>query len=600
MGRRLKFPSLLAIFQDAQTTLHRFPLPLAASWLAGAIFMFSVKESNFPIWLGRLAINAMLAISLLLGASLLSEKSPRWFNRQPGWLIHGFGVALILVYYFFSLDDFNASYMLRYLQLALAMHLFVAFAVYSAFDEQATFWEFNKQLFIRFVTSTIFAGVLFAGLACAIAAIDALFSFKIQGETYLRLWLVVVFVFFTWHFLSGVPKPGSLSKQSMDFPKVLKVFSQYLLLPLVILYLGILYIYMGKILITWDWPKGLVAWLVSTVATVGVFNILLLHPLSLEKNQNWFHHYRRIFFLVILPLLTMLFISLGKRISEYGITERRYFLASMGIWLAGISLYFLFSKSKNIQWIPKTLAILALITAFGPWGAYSVSEYNQVHQLQKLLVKHNLFQNGKIIVPTTRAETNNIPFEDQKKISGIIDYLIKNHGPEAIQPWFEKPLPRKETPARSFFYSTFDTSAEQIVTMIGLPYINSWQGPNTHNRFTFYSLETDLNFPISLENYQFLAPIRTYSFNQNIQNQNFDTRIAKLQPSSEISKATLEFFDHQNKLGEITLNDFIAKLIQNYPLSTFHEPKISRENLTLEFTDAQIHGKLIINNISGE
>jgi hypothetical protein len=51
----------------------------------------------------------------------------------------------------------------------------------------------------------------------------------------------------------------------------LKVFAQYLLVPIVIRHLVILTAYLVKVLITWDWPSGWIGWLVSGVAAVGIF-----------------------------------------------------------------------------------------------------------------------------------------------------------------------------------------------------------------------------------------------------------------------------------------------------------------------------------------
>ena len=71
------------------------------------------------------------------------------------------------------------------------------------------------------------------------------------------------------------------------------------------------------------------------------------------------------------PALTiMLFIAVGKRLAQYDVSEKRYLVVILGLWLLGICLYFARRSSRNIKLIPMSLAALALITSCGPWGAF--------------------------------------------------------------------------------------------------------------------------------------------------------------------------------------------------------------------------------------
>ena len=47
----------------------------------------------------------------------------------------------------------------------------------------------------------------------------------------MRLWIVIAGVFETWFFLAGVPKNLEELDESDDYPKGLKIFTQYVLLP---------------------------------------------------------------------------------------------------------------------------------------------------------------------------------------------------------------------------------------------------------------------------------------------------------------------------------------------------------------------------------
>ena len=47
----------------------------------------------------------------------------------------------------------------------------------------------------------------------------------------------------------------------------------------------------------------------------------------------------------ILPLIVMMFISIGIRINAYGLTENRYYVVALGIWAFLVMIYFAFGKN---------------------------------------------------------------------------------------------------------------------------------------------------------------------------------------------------------------------------------------------------------------
>ena len=42
--------------------------------------------------------------------------------------------------------------------------------------------------------------------------------------------------------------------------------------------------------------------------------------------HRWVRTYTRGFYVALLPAIVMLWLAIGKRVAQYGITERRYFL----------------------------------------------------------------------------------------------------------------------------------------------------------------------------------------------------------------------------------------------------------------------------------
>ena len=120
---------------------------------------------------------------------------------------------------------------------------------------------------------------------------------KIDGIRYFELWVLLAGVFNTWYFLADIPQNFDELDESDDYPKGLKIFTQFVLLPLVSIYLLILYAYIGRILIQWSWPVGWVSYLVIGFSTLGDFFIADCFPVQEKEENRWIKNFSRSFFL---------------------------------------------------------------------------------------------------------------------------------------------------------------------------------------------------------------------------------------------------------------------------------------------------------------
>jgi hypothetical protein len=305
-------------------------------------------------------------------------------------------------------------------------------------------------------------------------AIDNLFGLEVDGEWYGRLWFTVAFVFHPWFFLGGVPVDLPALESRRLYPHALKVFAQYILAPIVSLYLVILTTYLGKVLLTQEWPSGWIGWLVSSVAVAGILSLLLLQPIEEQEENRWVRTYARWFWVALIPSIGMLLAAIWKRIDQYGITERRYYLVVLSFWLAGIALFYIARRRGSIKVIPATLALIAFVTLAGPWGAYAVSERSQVDRLQEILERNGMLVDGRI--SASPAEPT---FEDRREISAVVRYLVRTHGVESIEPWFASGLADADS-IRSgsdrLAINDIEARTEAIVTQMGVEYVNRWAG----------------------------------------------------------------------------------------------------------------------------
>jgi hypothetical protein len=431
------------------------------------MYLVKAKSEDNP-WIHVLMV-AALGIPVFFSLELFREESP-WGRRLPRRAIVLLASALLLALYWTLLNaDSGESRFLRYFQLSLAVHLAASFSPFPGRGEINGFWQFNSRIFQRAILSAVYAAVFFGGLALALAAVDNLFDARLNPDLYPRLWIFTVFVFQTWHFLGGAPSDLGALEQDREYPRGLKIFSQYMLVPLLALYLLILYVFTAKILLTRQWPQGWVGWLVSAASVFGVLTLLLLHPGREDRESRWIKILGRSFYVAILPLLGLLFAALAKRMGEYGLTERRYFLLVLGLWLTGLSAYMLFSKAGNIKVVPVSLCLTALLTSCGPWGAYEMSLASQSRRLEILLDRNKLLAEGKIV-----KAASSVPPEDLEEISSVVDYLVTTHGQAVLNRWSREDW---TVPARARRHP--DAVAEvtpKFMAEMGIEYARAWRG----------------------------------------------------------------------------------------------------------------------------
>jgi hypothetical protein len=420
----VRLPSIQLVVTEARAITVRFPFVMFAA-LAAAVFGILVVDDDLR-W-QRWFFPATLGIPLLLALALLAERRGWDMVRRA---LLGLGSLLLLLGFALLWPRWSETVAFtRWFQLSVAFHLLVAFLPFVGYDEPNGFWQYNKALFLRFLTAGVFSAVLYVGLAIALAALDQLFGADVPEETYGRLWMLVAFMFNTWFFLGGVPRDLAALEQRSGYPKGIKVFAQYILVPLVTVYMAILMAYLVKVIATQDWPSGWIGYLVSSVAAVGIFALLLVYPIREREENRWIVTYSRWFYIALFPPIVMLWLAIWQRVDQYGVTEARYFLTILSIWLAGIAVYFTLRGSRQIILIPASLCGVAVLTFFGPWSAYPVSRHSQTDRLEQVLARTEL-----LVAGTLRPATGELSYTDRREISAGLRYLIEIHGTASIEP----------------------------------------------------------------------------------------------------------------------------------------------------------------------
>jgi hypothetical protein len=596
---KLSIPSVDEIVERSIRAASRFPFAIAAALIAtiSALWLTEIEnpESDDYLWLSELGLISMLGISFFLAIQTLAEHL-EWGSSKK--MIAKFtGVTLLILYYFipglFVTDGANEVFY-RYFLIVLISHLFVAFAPFIVNPDVKEFWGYNKTMFINILISVLYSAVLFFGLSIALLSIDNLLGFDIKDIRYLQLWFLLVGIFNTLFFLARVPKISEFEASVTDYPKTLKVFAQYVLIPIVTIYILILYSYLIKILVQWELPTGWVANLVLSFSIAGIFSLLLLHPIKDDAKNNWIRFYSKLYYIGLVPLVVLLFVSIGTRISEYGVTINRFYVATLAVWLAGVVIYFIISKSKNIKAIPISLAIIALGITFGPLSAFSVSERSQGGRISEILEMNNLLnERGTVIKKESEAE-----FEVRSEISSIVRYMIDNHDLNSLQFLFDEDLQNKINSTESEDIE-FLTKAEKIVSLMGMKYVDEWENAVTdslnQNRYYEYNAESKTAVDISSYQHSFNG-LRFYAGTPEV------TIIMK-EKELRLSPNFDEYsFIIKTKEGEelaiIQLKEKIEYLKNNYP-SASSNVRIPAELMSVSVENENLSILMVIHFLSG-
>lgn len=568
----------LEITGKAQDIVLRYPMVLLMALLSsiGAIYIVNTKyDREFLFTQSKFTVCCCLGISLMFALKILSQRIGKRFLLE----IMG---TLFLIGFFFILpqkeNDFTEVHGFIITITLILSHLLVSFAAFLERSKENNFWQYNKSLFVNIFLTVIFTGVLTGGVELAILAVDKLFDFSFSDRLYIDTFYILaivgscfIFLLFNETGLDSLEKEGT-------YPVILKFFTQFILVPLLFIYLIILYVYSFKIIINWELPRGWVSYLVLAYSIVGILALLLVYPLKEENAKSWVKIFSKVFYYTIIPLIVLLFTAVFTRILEYGYTEPRYFVLLLAVWLLSVVAYFILNKKASIKFIPVSLFAFGLFSLIAPYfNAFSVAKRSQQKQLVMLLDKNKLLLNHKI--------------NFQKKISDVVV--------DEIADKFEFLAKRKQ---KDFLLNLVDAKTRDLLAE-DFNQLHSWSINNSiRNAFTHVDkisyasnserlvLESKTK-GIQIDGYQYL--INFNSYNQEAGEFNGDTFNIdnQLINNSETLKIIL------NSKEEVDVSPAINRLFEG------HKGKngtLQLKEISVEDNLGKYHIKIVFPSISNE
>ncbi|MDD5601318.1 MAG: DUF4153 domain-containing protein [Actinomycetota bacterium] len=563
--------SIKKLSTSLYNSIRRFPVTIALGVIVAVMAIFQVHWENISDSTRTLLTNLQMIFAMGIPLSAcIGILFERFKNIKPYFraLICLAGAAFLILYYFTLPEEINTISMTRYAAINIALYLCFIFIPYL--PKIKNFEMYVIKLFTRFIITVVYSGVIYAGICVIIFTIDKLlFEFNASGLVYSDAFFLVAGTFGICFFLAGVPAAGEELDKN-DYPSILKILVLYILIPMLSIYTLILYIYFLKILITLQWPEGVVTNLVLWYSIVGTAVLFFVSPL--KDSVKWVKYFISWFSKLILPLIVMMFVSMGIRISAYGITENRYYVLVMGVWLAAIMIYYSLKKSPNSIILPVSLAIIAVLSVVGPWSSFSVSEYSQNKRLEAILTKYDMIENNEI----TRAKTE-LSTADKIEITEIISYFENTDRLEDV-----KYLPE------NYDYSNF----EEIFGFAPIYQANYLA--TGEEEVYFYRFLGPSSTPIDIKDFDYFFYIKGASYNSNQQTDK------ELTVTFDITSLELVVNSKGKEIYKKNLYDYVESIYKKQNTTGSDPDSLAAADMTFTDENDNVRVKILIENITGE
>ena len=364
-------------------------------------------------------VNLLLFGSIFITAmfEMLYEK---YFYKKNRWLVRcvysviTFVVSIIFFVEYLRTNDYYNVYF--FTLIPISMVLFLLIPILRKKDNRE---KYLQSVFSNFVTTGIFAAVLWIGIEIILATVNYLFFYS-GDSLFFRLttysfWFITE-VFGALLFLSLLKKPDD-NLENYEFPFIFNLLIKFAIIPLIIIYTGVLYIYMARVIISMHLPKGLISHLVLWYTAFSVFIMILITPFT--QKDKFFENFKKYFPYFSIPLIFASLFAVFQRTYQYGITENRYYVLISIFWL--LFCMILYIRKMNITGIFISLIACLVISVYTPLSAKNVSNFSQSQRLKRMLVKYGALKDGKISKITQKLNNS-----EGSQIYTTIQYISDN------------------------------------------------------------------------------------------------------------------------------------------------------------------------------
>ena len=373
------------------------------------------------------ATGSLLAVSLQLLTEDFKHRAVAIITQV---LVHAMWLGVSL--YLTQFERFSMQQLIAVSATVVTMVLSLFLLCFCRKGDDVPFWNFSQRMIVALMSGVVVGGILTLGIVLFVQSLDWLFGMKVNSwfpyiPTFCMLLLAPLLA------MSQIPK-GEQKRIHYVAPYIgfIKGVVQYLFIPLLLLYMATLYVYAAKILLTWQLPVGWVCYLVSASMLGMVILIFITFPVQHEQANSFFKTLTRLLPLAMLPLLVLMSVAIGRRLSDYGITVSRLYVVVFNLWCYVVCIGLLLCRNKRIWWVPASFAVVLFLISVGPWSIPNVTERRLLGEAREALAASGMKQ-----LPLTGAQyeewLKSADGEITKSIDAKLHYLQINYGYESTR-----------------------------------------------------------------------------------------------------------------------------------------------------------------------
>ena len=431
-----KYPSQIS------TAFKRFPLAVALAVFATIAFIYvyesghSPTEYKFSHWL---MIYPIAATMIALSVSLVQE-SRKKFSVLPHiiagtiWL----AVSIALVLYFpKNSNDIGRTYVgTTYLFIYTTAFLSIFIAPFFKQKDENGFWVFLMKNAKAAVVAIAISVVLLVAIDGLLFGFFNLFDIKVSARPFVYSAIISSCTIFPILFFSGIPSIDDCLQETPALNKFQTSTNKFIFLPVVSLYILLLYAYIAKIIIQWEMPKGMVSYLVSASMLLMLLRVTLMLPERINPKPSFESKLLKILPAACIPLVILMSVGIMRRISDYGISEDRYYITAINIFYYIIIAILLIDKIKcKSRYIAIVFCAMFLIVTNGPLSAFNVTHRVWIGSIKAALAEQG-FSEFPLGMESTEKFYNNLTSKDDPKdnvIASRLKVLNSRHDKELAQ-----------------------------------------------------------------------------------------------------------------------------------------------------------------------
>lgn len=379
---------------QTRRTVMRFPVCLAFLLALTVQLLWYTQIEKGPDAL-TFCLSVGMLVSLLIHVTTEDQKEDELFGKPLGiktlslWVV-SLGLVGADSYALHVIDVTDSVFIAQGAAIVALLVLLVTLPFWKNKDDREC-WNFTFRLLTGAAIGELVGLLMMAGLMILYYGTMSLFGYESSVKTYFSIVIVCTITIAVILFLIRIPEGQQKHDQQNHRNRFFTGVIRYLFLPLVILYLAVLYTYGLKIVFTLTLPQGMLSTLVS-IMMVGIIGITcMLYPNFLDEEHHGFEiRMTRICQLLSLPLLVLMSVGIIRRLMDYGYSANRMYMLTLNIWFYVVAIGLILKHVRRIHWVGISFAAVLMATSCHPWNYYKIYSWILVSRCDDMMKKYHI------------------------------------------------------------------------------------------------------------------------------------------------------------------------------------------------------------------